>query len=990
MTKKRIGFINEEECPAKYDSFKGYFVNRDNPNFPKDSSSPNYPRVGRVLGYQNPILGDPGRGEIARWQKVRTNALHSLVDQMIEQYTRDRRWYSTTRCREALWNMYRRLEWWVVQNVGYGDSDYKQALSFIRDCIVQILDPGERPKVLYQHRFKDGEDNSFEYKGDWEIDEYGNLSGLYVPGENVEWGENNELEKWIISKTVKYPSKGLITFNYAISGFAGLFRLKMDDEIIWEHDSTDLVLSSAFNFRDITLTVPKGTHKFTWEFVGELEGTSVKIDKIAFIELMPKIDKSEDIPKCPLPYTHHFASDYMNYFTGVPYVRPTFSTVGGSKVSDYLDMIRYVSSKENIEWKQVKGEQKNENIFKLPLERLPETLSSKITFNWRLKRKGYITFKYWVDGGNGSELSFYINNQLVGGPWRDTDGWQEASFNVSLPQTYKFDFLVHKSVSKDLGTNAVYIKDIEVVEVTDYTDEPMPGDYSLYGEEAEAESGKWLIYSHKGVLGTYYRGFPDGADDSIRELELEFYSECDGVFGFGYKLGTEDPDRYDIEGLVFSEPHDLSGNLVVWDGEENGVGVPTIKVNPIYAKWSNAIPDDFSFIDEDILWSKDNDANIKYHINIDGDWDKGKKLLFGEGRLGVMSPPKYIAEEKYKVSNLQGYWDSSDPWYNEGEIIKMKSYPEGEYGRAVYVLGDKDTSFVSVDIEDKLLQGERLNIYVGGKLYFSSLSGFGDLTLDIPIFGQGRIEFEVEKAPEPEEKLVFAGSFGFDGDTHNLKSDKAYEIAKAPLGVYRLYKDGRGREFEIKVPTGGLESPSSWFTSDGFKVNLVMLPKDKINIRIPNTIIPYVDKKLLKKLADELTAGREYKKPVVHFYESFNPYENWIKIHYCCGWEIIDVFRFLDIKTSGDKVLLCKGDGKDHYVDIDLKDIKKSDGTLVLNMEYGALFKEGNGLEVLAYVDGEYKRIQYFTTSSLRPEGFNVKNIGLPDNIERLRFIYHS
>src|SRR5690606_23745394 len=156
-------------------------------------------------------------------------------------------------------------------------------------------------------------------------------------------------------------------------------------------------------------------------------------------------------------------------------------------------MIRYVSSKENIEWElvdSVDGSGGNEYIFKLPLERLPETLSSKMTFNWRLKRKGYITFKYWIDGGNGSTLSFYINNQLVGGPWRDTEGWQEVRFNMSQSQTYKFDFLVHKEVSMELGTNAVYIKDIQVVEVTDYTDEPMPGDYFYEGEEAEAEYGK--------------------------------------------------------------------------------------------------------------------------------------------------------------------------------------------------------------------------------------------------------------------------------------------------------------------------------------------------------------------------------------------------------------------------------------------------------------------------------------------------------------------
>src|SRR5690606_2757088 len=140
---KRIGFITEENCSSNFDNLKGYFVNRDNPNYPGNPDSPNYPRAeGRVSGFQNPILGDPGRGEIARWHKVRIGALHTLVDQMIGQYTRDRRWYSDVRCREALWNMYRRLEWWVAQNIEPGNVDYQNALSFIRDCIVQILDTG--------------------------------------------------------------------------------------------------------------------------------------------------------------------------------------------------------------------------------------------------------------------------------------------------------------------------------------------------------------------------------------------------------------------------------------------------------------------------------------------------------------------------------------------------------------------------------------------------------------------------------------------------------------------------------------------------------------------------------------------------------------------------------------------------------------------------------------------------------------------------------
>lgn len=32
---KRIGFITEENCSSNFDDLKGYFVNRDNPNYPE-------------------------------------------------------------------------------------------------------------------------------------------------------------------------------------------------------------------------------------------------------------------------------------------------------------------------------------------------------------------------------------------------------------------------------------------------------------------------------------------------------------------------------------------------------------------------------------------------------------------------------------------------------------------------------------------------------------------------------------------------------------------------------------------------------------------------------------------------------------------------------------------------------------------------------------------------------------------------------------------
>lgn len=990
---KRIGFITEENCSSNFDDLKGYFVNRDNPNYPGNPDSPNYPRAeGRVSGFQNPILGDPGRGEIARWHKVRIGALHTLVDQMIEQYTRDRRWYSDVRCREALWNMYRRLEWWVAQNIEPGNVDYQNALSFIRDCIVQILDTGEISRIMYRHNFKDGLDNSFEYNGGWTIDEYGYLTGLYFLGETAGW-DGEEPEEWTITKVIEYPNPGLITFNYAVWGYVEIFVLEMDGEVIWSHDSTNLVDDSGFTFRDITLNVPAGIHEFKWRLVGEIGGTEVRLSEITFTELYPEIEKPEDIPKCPLPYNHHYSSDYMNYFTGVPYERPTFSTVGGSKVSDYLDMIRYVSSKENIEWElvdSVDGSGGNEYIFKLPLERLPETLSSKMTFNWRLKRKGYITFKYWIDGGNGSTLSFYINNQLVGGPWRDTDGWQEVRFNMSQAQTYKFDFLIHKEVSMELGTNAVYIKDIQVVEVTDYTDEPMPGDYFYEGEEAEAEYGKWLIYSNKGVLGSYYRGFPDDVEDTVRELELEFYSECDGVFSFAHRLGTEDPDRLVVEGLIFKEQYRLDESPVIWDGSENGVGLPTITVTPEYSTWKNTIPDGYSDIQESMIWTKDSDSLI-YNIKIDGDWN-GFKYLDAYGRMRIVCPPRYVVETDFLEAEESGEWIELTGGWGAGANIAVYTDHEmvGRYGYAIY-RPHEDSSIISMEIDGVLRNRDVLNVYVDGRLYRRLYQEFDNLVMNIPNFG-GDIKVEVAERPDDGRKeLVFSGIVEFDGEFKPIEKETMYGDANARLEAIYTREDGRGRRMDAWIHRGSLETPTAWYTNTGVTFDINMLPYDEVVIKIPNNKIPFVDYARLETMLEEYKEGLEITDPIQTFYEDFNPFVHIDRIIYDSSvWEIVDIFEFLNIPNRGDNVIVHEATGGPRTVqfEVNIEGIELLDGGNYLSFEYGALFHEGDYAEVYARTDDGDQLLRVLTSSTLNQNGYLVHGVEIPPNTKSLIFSY--
>ena len=776
----------------------------------------------------------------------------------------------------------------------------------------------------------------------------------------------------------------------------------MNGKEIWSHDSSESYGDTVQNFRDITLSIPKGTNEFKWEYEGDAselalgENTNeLNITEIIFIELMSEIEKPDEIPKCPLPYNYHFSSDYYNQFDGGSHERATFSTVGGAKVSDYLDMIRYVSSKENIEWEQikrVKDSNWDEAIFKLPLERLPETLSSKMTFNWRLKRKGYITFKYWIDGGDGSELLFYINNQLVGGPWKDTNGWQIAKFNMSQSQTYKFDFLVHKSVSKDLGTNAVYIKDIEVVEVTNYDDEPMPSDYYNGGEGAEAEYGKWLIYSDEGVLGTYYRGFPDGVEDTTRELELEFYSECDGVFSFEHRLGTDEPDRKYVEGIVFSEPHDLINEPIVWDGENNGVGIPLIKVTPNYDGWKNIMPDDYSDIEGNTLWTKDSDS-IVYNVKIDGSWDRGDKYLDAYGRIGIICPPKYVVETNYIENLYNGRWYPQGAWRSEGNTAVL----EGEKNRDRYGYiefeSHRDTSIINVAIDEQMRNREILNIYSGTYLYRTLYPGFKNININIPNFGEN-LQFEVVEKPmeEEENETVFSGSIEFEGDFKPIEKETMFENAGESIDALYTEEDGRGRRVESSMNIGALETETSWYTNKGFHVISDLLPNDELKIRIPNASIPFVDYAKLEGMIEEYLEGVDPVEPTRVFQENFNPYQHADKFTYNKNeWEVIDVFEFLKLPNHGDNVIAHKpprGTSNTVEFKLNLDGIKLQEGVNYLGFEYGALFNEGDFAKVIAKRSEGDMVMQVLTYNSLKSDGRVVQGIKIPEGTESIVFSY--
>ncbi|MFA4169614.1 MULTISPECIES: hypothetical protein [unclassified Brevibacillus] len=382
------------------------------PNHPDNRDSPNRPRAeDRYAGYQNPLLGDPGKGQIGRWQTVNLDSLESVIDQMIEQFVRDKNWYAKVRCREALWNMYRRLEWWVNQQIDPQKNDYQRALLMVRDCIYKILKNAEQPD---------------------------------------------------------------------------------------------------------------GTHQ------------------------------NVSLPVCPAPYYYHFSGYYLNHYDAIDKEVPTFDMRTLPLSDKFHGLFRYVSSTEDQEWKMVHsvGSSEmagNENIMKLDVTTLKHGNSSKVTFQWRFKKQGFIRFKYMASTAPGDGLLFFINNNQVGGEWNQNSGWQEAKFHVKPGQTYKFDWFVRRMSDRRFGKNAVYVKDVECVEVVQSLDEQTPPDVDTLFEEVYRQFGlQWITKSSESIMMTNFFGGVT-TTNNIREHSIELDNECDGIFSFSHKLMRMTPPyRFDI------------------------------------------------------------------------------------------------------------------------------------------------------------------------------------------------------------------------------------------------------------------------------------------------------------------------------------------------------------------------------------------------------------------------------------------------------------
>lgn len=483
---------------------------QENPNHPNHEKSPNAPRVDRFAGYRNPELGDAGKGKIGRWQQLNLDALETVIDQIIEQYLRDRAWYSKVRCREALWNMYRRLEWWVKQQVDPSKNDYQRALQMIRDCINRILEEAQDPELAH----------------------------------------------------------------------------------------------------------------------------------------------NTSLPLCPAPYYHPYHGDYFNHYDGKEVELELFNSKDLPISSSFPGFFRYVSSTEDQEWEIVHsvGDDESlgtETIMKLQLDRLLYGNSSKITFNWRFKRRGRITFSYMASTAAGNGLAFFINNNQVGGEWNQNAGWQTATFNVSPGQTYKFDWLIRRQTEVPWGKDAVYIKDVSCIEVIRSLEDPTPPDFDTLGSAAYNDSRfDWITYSKSSVIRTHFDGVVNEGNRT-RTLSFDMDNECDGVISFAYKMGVATPGLLVENNIMYDD--DLLSRT------QTGTGRHGSSANKNHdGSWQG---------DRNSLQTKVDSGKITYELVIGGE-----STVDAKGLLEIICPDRVIDhyEPAVVLTTESANWFAGGLWRATG------------------------------------------------------------------------------------------------------------------------------------------------------------------------------------------------------------------------------------------------------------------------------------------------------------------------------------
>lgn len=742
----------------------------DNPNNPAYlPQSPNAPRseTERHGDEKNPILGDPGFGQIGRWQTVQLDALENSIDQMIEQYLKDKSWYASVRCREALWNMYRRIEWWVEQQHPPDKTQYQRVLQMIKDCIHKILENAQKPG---------------------------------------------------------------------------------------------------------------GSH----------HGVS--------------------LPVCPAPYYHHFSGKYFNHFDAKVYEIPLFSMKKDVPFSNkFPDFFRYVSSTEEQEWVTVHSVGRNEQsgsemILKLDLGLLQIGNSSKITFNWRVKRYGQIRFKYLVSAKRGNGMLFYINGQQVGGEWSENTSWQEAAFTLQPGQMYKFDWLMRKMRPEVWQNNGIYIKDIEVVEIVDTRKPPAPLDYDLDGEHV-SEEDNWVVRSPQSVAQTRFQGQFISDEYRKKTMKMNLENECDGLISFAYKMGVdEEPYPAQDYNLFFDD--EMSQRIQ--RGESNhGSYVQSLHG----AEW---------ILNGEYSETKESRSTIEYEVVAGSDSSVELK-----GVVELICPPYELDHWKpyqfgKEIDSFQWQMSGSPQWLKAGNVLRLDEPKEGDMIAETEV-NLKNEGWFIFNYSHQLRVTEAFEVTVNGMLeHYTTMQGYGE-QIRVPLeAGSNIIQFYIRDRLTEEpyihriEKLFTYGNN--TGNTYRTSTT---------LGSYVDVTRG------WDVTDAGARTEKS---GDTIRYNAELNPGAKFTIQEHMRIYPAMDSSY---------------NPVSGNTRDFNVFEELFnkegkydeKLKFTGDWVWKEV-------TSGDGVMWAQGHNQDFTCDFEAH----MDNSGYICWQYGGKFDPGEKLEL--QIDG--------------------------------------
>lgn len=903
-------------------------------NLPGRIESPNYPRAkGRIVGYQNPILGDVGEAQIKRGQTVKIDALENVLEHIIEYYVRDKNWYKNVRAREALWNMYRRVKWFVEEQTDPHQSQYQRCLEMIKDCIYKILDPASE---VYVEDFLSPDGKTIHALTDMTYSggSYEEFSGGFRL--KAKSGQSAKA-----ARKYKSTARGDIIFQYSSDmDVHGTANIKIDGKKVWEiaHPSQN----QGHAHRDVKIEVPVAK-EFTIEFEVVGSGTYECILEMRDMDWVGLIQQQddEDVPYCPLPYEHRFDVDYFNHFDGSTIERPVLDMRDFPLLDGFPDFFRYMSSTEDVEWELVHSSNGNgvaENLLKMDVNKLVEGNSSKLTWNWRFKRDGYVEFEYLASTAKGNGTSFFINERQVGGAWSEEKGWKTAKFNVTGNQMYKFDIMVRKTNHVKWGLNALFIRNIRLCEVIHSEKEPAPPSVENWGEVI---SDKWYMYMGKSKLATYYEGFADGVDDLRRTVVMELDNECDGEVSWEYLMGVARPDPSEEETWFFIQNFI---DFLDWGESTYGSSV-------------ESEADKFWIPSANYMSTVTDGARIDYDIHVG---DNCTVKLVGGTRLTI---PERRLDHYIKVPmswtlgdftwNRTG--DNSTKWSVASNEITMVNPSTGTGSITTNVHMDYD-GFVEFYIDENLKDGERLQILLDGAVVGVAING-----------DKHRDYFRIPISKGDH-------TFGFNLTSYPSYTSDLYEFSR------RLYYGGsRRKTYDTPGNNELYIEYNGYFDEDAHKfedygeiqnMELTLRPGDSFHYKERMSFMPYV-----APLPEQPEPELVWEDLMQGGYSS--------EVSTRGTWDVVDVFEHFTGYGYGDEVLLSDASAGAHRVFIDLESLGFELG--YFEFEYGAKFSGSGKLTLKA--DGD---TLWSTSRDDTSLGGTTVKVELPPGTKELEFVYNA